>query len=333
MLGPKMLENRELKESTVNCGQVKVRITHVLVSNYDALCYTGAKKLPYPKTIGRTAMGVVVDVGENCYGITKGARVYVNAVRACGACYSCKSGKRENCTAPLVAGKDFDGFLRDFIVCNYNDVSVIPDSVDDMHALCIETVALAENIFDRLNLSTGATVAIVGAGFVGSVLTQIAFYHKLVPIVIDNHPKNLERMQRSGAFFSFPADDTLPENINNATSGKLCDAAIYTSCCKLTPSVPASVLARNKDLVLGGFCTVNFSMDSAPLFEKNLRVYSVSDGFGYTETAINMLVHDALDLNNFEKEVLKEFDLDSLLSDRALNAAHTAKMTVLKLIL
>ncbi len=331
--GAKILNKQPQSETPVEATQVKVRVTHVLLSSYDALSYVGETKVNYPKTIGRIAIGVVTDTGENCYGVSKGSRVYLNAVRPCGKCYECKSGNKGECASPLVAGRDFDGFLRDFVVCDYSEVTVLPDSVDDMLALCIESVALAENIYDKLSLTTGSRVAIVGGGFLGTVLAQIALYHKLVPIVIDNYTQNIERLQNSGVFYTFAADDSLKANIENATSGNLCDAAIYTSNCKLPPSVTASVLAQKKDLVLGGFCTVNFSMDTAPLFEKNLRIYAVSDGYGYTETAVNMLVHGAVDISHFNKEILKEFDPEALLSDLAEKATRDGKMTVLKLIL
>lgn len=333
LFGAKILKKQPQSETAVTATQVKVRVTHVLLSSYDALSYTGAAKVNYPKTVGRVAIGIVTDTGENCYGVSKGSRVYLNAVRPCGKCYECKSGNKGECTSPQVAGRDFDGFLRDFVVCDYSEVTVLPDSVDDMLALCIENVALAENIYDKLNLSTGSRVAIVGAGFLGSILAQIALYHKLVPIVIDNYASNIERLQNSGIFYTFAADDSLKSNIENATSGSMCDAAIYTSNCKLTPSVPASVLARKKDMVLGGFSTINFSMDMTPLFEKNLRIYSVSDGYGYTETAVNMLVHGAVDVSHFNKEVLKDFNPEALLADLAEKATQDSKMTVLKLIL
>lgn len=333
LFGTKILKKQPQTETAIGATQVKVKVTHVLLSPYDALSYTGATKVNYPKTIGRVAIGVVTGTGENCYGVSKGSRVYLNAVRPCGKCYACKSGNKGECTSPLIAGRDFDGFLRDFVVCDYSEVTVLPDSVDDMLALCIENVALAENIYDKLNLTTGSRVAIIGAGFLGSLLAQIALYHKLVPIVIDNYTQNIERLQKSGIYFTFAADDNLKANIENATSGNLCDAAIYTSNCKLTPSVPASVLARKKDMVLGGFCTVNFNMDMTPLFEKNLRIYAVSDGYGYTETAVNMLVHGAVDVSHFSKDILKEFNPEALLADLADKATLDSKMTVLKLIL
>lgn len=333
MLGKNILEKQPQEEAHIGPNQVKVKISHVLLSNYDAFCYTGAKTVNYPKTIGRFAIGIVTETGESCYGLQKGARVYLNAVLPCGKCFACKSGNKYECERVKLAGDDFDGFMRDFVVCDYSNVSVIPDSVDDMHALCIEHVALAENIFDNLNLSAGKRVGIIGGGFLGTILAQVAMYHKLVPVVIDNYPQNIERLNRSGVFYAYPADDSLSSNIANATSGEFCDAAIYTTCCRLPSSVPAGVVARRKDLVFGGFSKMTVNLDMSFLFEKNLKVYAVTDGFGYIETAINMLVHEAIDLSNFEKSVLTEFDLPALLTARAEAAPHASEMIVLKLIL
>lgn len=328
--GPKMLEKQKQQEQKVEEGQVKVRITRVMLTSYDTMCYTGELRLTYPKTIGRVAIGIVTEMGGECYGIKKGTKVYLNAVRACGKCYACKTGKRDECTSPRVVCRDFDGFCRDFVVCSYTDVSPIPDDMDEMLAMCIEDVALAENIYDKLNLTAGNRIAIMGGGYFGTILTQMAVYHKLVPIVIDNNPKNVERLKRSGAYFTFPSDDSLIENIVNATSGNMCNAAIYTTCCKLSPSVTTDLLAKDSVMVIGGTCKANVSMNTAPIFEKNLKVIGACDGYGYIEPAINMLVHGAIDLSNFEKEELSKFDLNKILTARSETFSHTGKMTVLK---
>lgn len=332
LTGPKALTKQQQTELAIGAGQVKVKVTHVLLSNFDALSYSGEIKVRHPKTIGRFAIGVVTETGDKVYGIQKGARVYLEPTRACRQCLACKSGDGENCTNIMIAGKDFDGFLRDFIVCNYTDVAVLPDEVDDFHALCIENVALAENIFDKLNLSAGSNVAIIGANFLGCILAQVAMYHKLVPIVIDNYKENLDNLKKCGVCFTFEQDEHLTDNIMQATSGNLCDAAVYTTCCQIDPNIAANVLANKRDLVLGGFSTINFKLDSLPLFKNSLRVYAVSDGFTYTEAAINMILHGAIDLDIFEKEVITEFDPVKLLNERLENIATLTKMTVLKLI-
>jgi threonine dehydrogenase-like Zn-dependent dehydrogenase len=333
LTGPKTLVKQAQTETEISPTQVKVKITHVLLSNYDALMYGGDIKVAYPKTVGRMAVGIVTQSGKECYGVKKGARVYLDGTRGCKTCFYCRTGSADKCQDIKIAGKDFDGFLRDFVVCEYTDVAVIPDSVDDLHALCIEYVALAENIFDKLNLSAGNTVEIVGAGFFGCILVQIAQYHKLVPIVVDNNQNNIERLKSCGVFFAFNADDDLSSNILDATGGKLCDGAIYTSCCKLNPSIPARMLARKKDMVLGGFSTVNFTIDTQPLFEKNARILAVSDGYDYTEVAINMLVHGAINLDWFETNILKEYDPAALLTEQLDELNRFGKMTVIKMVL
>lgn len=333
LTGPKALTRQQQTELSVDAGQVKVKITHVMLSNFDALVYDGDIKAHYPKTVGRFAIGVVTETGDKVYGIQKGARVYLEPTRACRKCLACKSGDSDNCEDVQVAGRDYDGFLRDFVVCDYKDVAVLPDEVDDFHALCIENVALAENIFDKLNLSAGSKVAIVGSNFLGCILAQVAMYHKFVPIVIDNYERNLDKLRKCGVYFAFAQDDNLADNIAEATSGSLCDAAVYTSCCKLNPNLAANVLARKKDLVLGGFSTINFKLDSLPLFANSLRVYAVTDGYEYTEAAINMIVHGAIDLDIFDKEVLSEYDPAALLTARLDEIPSSTKMTILKLII
>jgi threonine dehydrogenase-like Zn-dependent dehydrogenase len=333
LTGPKTLVRQLQTESSISPTQVKVKVTHILLSDYDALLYSGDIKVTYPKVIGRFAIGIVTELGSKCYGLEKGSRVYLEPARACRACYSCKSGNVANCENVKIAGHDFDGFMRDFVVCEYNEVALLPDSVDDMHALCIENVALAENIFDRLNLNAGSRVAIVGGGFFGSILTQVALYHKFIPIVIDNYKQNIERLKKSGVYYAFEADDDLLTNIMDATSGSLCDGAIYTSCCKLSTAIPARVLAKKKDMVLGGFSTVASLFDTQHMYEKGLRMYAVSDGYDYTDVAINMMVHGAINLELFEKQVLSDFNPEPLLQEKLDNIAYNGKMTILKLVL
>lgn len=333
LTGPKTLTKQPQTEMGVGADEVKVKVTHVLISNYDALTYSGEIKVRYPRTPGRFAVGVVTDAGDKVYGVEKGARVYLKSTRPCKKCLHCKSGSPADCENVQIAGKDFDGFLCDFLVCDYKDVAPLPDSVDNMHALCIENVALAENIYDNLNLSAGSKVAIIGSNFTAFILAQVATYHKYVPIIIDNDKQNLEKLKRNGFYFAFMQDETLDENVADATGGNMCDAAIYTPCSRLNPNVAARVLARNKTLVLGTFAPIDFKLDALPVLERNLHVMGISDGYGYTEAAINMIIHGALDLNMFETEVLSDCDPAEILNKKLEDVPHSNNMSIIKLIL
>lgn len=328
------LVNEEGAAVSVSPTQVKVKVTHLLISNFDALLYNGDIPADYPKTIGRFAVGVVTEAGSACYGIEKGTRVYLEPARSCGKCIHCKSGKSELCEDIQLAGKNFDGFLRDFVVCEYTEVAPLPEQVDNLHALCIETVAIAENIYDKLNLSAGQRVAVVGADFTGNIIAQVLQYHKVIPIVIDNNPGNLDRARKCGAYYAFAADDELDNNIKDATSGDLCDAAIYSASSRLPLSLPPRIIGKNKSLVLCGFTSMQCSVDAKDILGKDLTIFGVTSAFRYTDAVINMLVHGAVNVDFFDKEIITEYDPVAILKERceSIATANRGKMTVLKMI-
>ena len=335
LTGVENLVKKQTVSPPVEAGQVKVKVTHLLISNYDAMLFCGDVAAEYPKTIGRFAVGIITEAGEGCYGLEKGQRVYLKGTRNCEKCLACKSGKSEDCEEICIAGRDFDGFLRDFVVCDYNDVAVLPDAVDDLHALCIETAGIAENIYDKLNLSAGQRVAVVGSDFTGNIIAQVLQYHKVIPIVIDNNPGNLEKAKKCGVYYSFTADDDLVSNVMDATSGEMCAAAIYSAGSKLPISLPPRLVGRKKSVVLVGIPPQNTMIKAHDVLAKDLTYFSVSDAYGYSDAVINMLLHGAVNLDYFEKEVIAEYDPVAIYRDRSknLSSANSGKMTVLKMIL
>ena len=333
--GPQTLINEPASVNISSPTQVKVKVSHLLLTDFDTQIFTGAAEPAYPKTIGRAAVGIVTEVGENCYGIEKNQRVYFEPTRACGRCLACLSGKPRQCTSVMTAGKDFDGFLRDFVVCEYTEVAPLPAAVDDIKALCIESVGIAENIYDKLNLSAGQRVAVVGADFTGNIIAQVLQYHKVIPIVIDNNPEHLEKIKKCGMYYAFAADDDLLSNISNATGGHLCDAVIYSGNSRLPLSLSTRLVAHGKTVVISSIAAVTAPMDARDILAKNLTVFGVSDAYDYTDAVINMLIHGAVNIDVFEKEVLNEYDPVALLKERCSNtpAVKKTKMTVLKMIL
>jgi len=333
--GAKTLVNEPRSINVTSPTQVKVKVSHLMLTDMDALLYNGMVEAEYPKVLGRAAVGIVTEAGENCYGVEKGMRVYFNPTRGCGQCLPCKTGKAKDCAHVLTAGKDFDGFMRDFVVCDYTEVAPLPDSVSDMHALCIETIGIAENIYDKLNLSAGQRVAVVGGSFSGNLIAQVLQYHKVVPILIDNNPVNLATAEKCGIFYAFSADDDLTENVKNATSGNLCDAAVYCATTHLPLSLTTRLVADGKTVVISIPSARNSSIDSRDVLEKDLTITGVSNAYGYTDTVINMLTHNAVNIDFFKKEILTEYDPVQLLDEKGpfVASPKTGKMTILKMVL
>ena len=332
--GVKNLVNEPQAASNVAPTQVKIKVSHLLLTEFDELLFNGSIKVDYPKIPGRAAVGIVTEVGESCYGVERGTRVYFKPTRACGECLACKSGKSKECTSYLTAGKNFDGFMRDFVVCEYTEVAPLPDSVDDLNALCIENIGIAETVYNKLNITAGQRVAVLGADFDGIITAQVLLYHKIIPIIIDNSPANLERAKNYGVYYAFPADDDLIQNVMNVTGGNLCDAAIFCSTSRLTLSLATRLVGKNKTLVLSTNSIMSANLAANDVLEKNLTVFGVSNSFGNSDAVINMLVHGAVDISHFEKEVLTEYNPAALLAERCENpTGKRNKLTVLKMII
>ena len=333
--GVKTLEDVQESVNITSPTQVKVKVSHLMITDYDAMLYSGKIKTDYPVIPGRSAVGIVTEVGENCYGMEKGLRVYFKPTRACGSCLACLGGKKRDCTTLKIAGRDFNGFLRDFVVCDQSEVAPLPQSVDEFRALCIETIGIAENIYNKLNLSAGQRVAVIGAGFEGNVIAQVLLYHKVIPIVIDSDITKLERARKCGIYFTYEADDKLTDCIVNTTSGDMCDAVVYCASSRLPLDTAIDIAGYGKKVVLCGHTGFGSSLDAGKLFDKNLTVFGINNAFTYTDTVINMLVNNAVNLDFFERETLTTFDPAALLEERANDIAQSKEgvMKIIKMVL
>ena len=212
--------------------------------------------------------------------------------------------------------------------------SPLPDSVDNLQALCIELIGIAENIYDKLNLSAGQRVAVVGGDTLGNIIAQVLQYHKIIPIVIDNNQSNLERARKCGVYYAFPADDEAMQNVAEATNGNMCDAAIYSTDSYLPVSLTARIVGNQKSVVLSGFSSIRNSIAVRDVLEKDLHVFGVTTAAGYTDSVINMLLHGAVNFDHFDKEILDKFDPVKIFTDLSENilSPNKGKLTVLKMI-
>lgn len=331
--GVRRLVNEPSNSEITSPTQVKIKITHCMLTDFDEVLYNGGFDVSYPKTIGRAAVGLVTETGENCYGVEKGMRVYLEPVRPCGDCLACRSGRPKDCSRTLSAGKDFNGFLRDFVVCDYSEVSILPDSVGEIEALCIESIGIAENIYSKLNLTAGQRVAVVDAGFSGNIIAQVLQYHKIIPIVIDNNAANLENAKKSGIYFAFSGDDELDEALKSATGGNLCDAAVYCATSRLPLALTTRLVANDKTVVLCCRSRMDANISASAVLNKNLRIFGVSQAYGFTDSVINMLTHNAVDVERFAKEILTDYNPAALLEARIAANPDKDKLTVLKMVL
>src|SRR6185369_6565222 len=117
--------------------------------------------------------------------------------------------------------------FAEFDVARANEAVRLPDSLVGK-PFPGESLACAMNIFRRAEIHPGQDVAIVGVGFLGALLTQLAARAGARVIAISRRPYALDVARWCGAAETIPMDDhrRVIEAVVELTSGRGCDRVI-----------------------------------------------------------------------------------------------------------
>ena len=159
---------------------------------------------------------VVGETLDDLPGLARGSRIVLDPVLACeprGAktCRSCASGRQSRCdhvtigrlSAGLQTGfcSDTGGGWSRQLVAHHSQLHPVPDAMSDERAVLVEPLACAVHSVRRVDIPSGASVVIVGAGTVG-LLTLLALRESspAVPIhMVAKHRHQQERALALGA--------------------------------------------------------------------------------------------------------------------------------------
>ncbi|KAJ4251410.1 hypothetical protein NW762_011392 [Fusarium torreyae] len=120
--------------------------------------------------------GVIVEVGSDVQGFTKGDRVgCLNFDSCCGKCPDCKAGKPIYCDSPLMKGITADGAWAEYMAADARFAVKLPDSLDFSTAACMMCAGITMyGGIKRAQVPAGGSIGIVGIGGLGHIGTQIA---------------------------------------------------------------------------------------------------------------------------------------------------------------
>ena len=183
-------------------GQVLLRLEGSGVCASSIPLWEGREWFSYPQppgAPGHEGWGRIEAVGPNVQGLNRGDRVAALTYRA-HAQYDLADAKAVVPLPASLQGKAVPG----------------------------EPLGCAYNIFRRSGIEAGQTVAIVGIGFLGALLTQLASHAGARVIAISRRPFSLEFAKACGAAHTIVMDDhwKILERVKSLTDGKWCERVI-----------------------------------------------------------------------------------------------------------
>jgi threonine dehydrogenase-like Zn-dependent dehydrogenase len=210
-------------------GQVRLRLEGCGVCASNLTPWSGPEWMKFPTEpggLGHEGWGVVDALGDGVTGLAVGDRVASLSQHAYAEYDLAKPSELVRLPESL-SGKPFPG----------------------------EPLGCAMNIFRRSEISAGQTVAIVGIGFLGAILTRLATDAGARVIAISRRPFSLEVARRMGAAETVPMEDhyEIIRQVRELTGGVFCDRVIE-AVGKQWPLDLAAELTRERGrLIIAGY--------------------------------------------------------------------------------
>ena len=118
-----------------------------------------------------------------------------------------------------------------------------------------EPLGCAMNIFRRSEIAPGQTVAIVGIGFLGAILTRLASEAGARVIAVSRRPFSLEVARAMGAAETIPMDDheRIIGAVKELTGGAFCDRVIEAVGKQWPLDLSAELTRERGRLIIAGY--------------------------------------------------------------------------------
>jgi threonine dehydrogenase-like Zn-dependent dehydrogenase len=225
--GEMVVESRPLPEP--GAGQVRVRLEGCGVCASNLTPWAGPEWMKFPTEpggLGHEGWGIIDAVGENVAEFAIGDRVAALSYHS----YATHDIAEADAVVKLpdeLAGTPFPG----------------------------EPLGCAMNIFKRADIQAGQTVAIVGIGFLGALLTQLAVKAGARVIAIARRPFALELAKKAGAAELIAMNDhwQIVEQVKQLTGGRSCDRVIEAVGKQWPLDLAAELTMERGKLIIAGY--------------------------------------------------------------------------------
>lgn len=176
LTGARTVEVTEQPEPEPSRDELLVAIEACGVCATDLHMYSGSLTVDYPLVPGHESAGEVIAAGSQVDDYTPGDRVAINPSIPCNECRACKAGRENLCrdlTSIGGAAKHIiDGAFAEYARVPVGNVERIGD-LDYRIAALAEPLGCCINGVDQVDLTSGETVVVVGAGAIGLLLVQV----------------------------------------------------------------------------------------------------------------------------------------------------------------
>ena len=226
---PQTFEMVRVAVPEVKDNEIKIQVEGCGICASSLPVWQGREWFTYPMTAGapgHEGWGTVTAVGASVQHIRPGNRV------------------------AYLSGNSY----AEYDVATADAAVVLPDSLAGI-PFPGEPLGCAINIFERSQINAGETVAIVGIGFLGALLCQLANKAGAKVIAISRRPYSLEVAKQYGAHHTIAFNSTweVANTVAELTSGGFCTKVIEATGKQEGLDVAIELIAEGGRLMIAGY--------------------------------------------------------------------------------
>ncbi len=230
--GPFDIRYEEIETPKPSYGEVLVKVKYTGICGSDIPRVNGNACHFFPIILGHEFSGTIVEVGEGVADRHIGQRVSGVPLVPCMKCADCLRGNYSLCKHYTFIGSRRNGSFAEYVTLPAINTVPIRDEVSFELGAFFEPTTVALHGIRCAKYVPGKTVAIIGAGTIGTLTLELCRIFGAEKIVILN--RSPEKLKRSCELFGADAgvDTSAPDHIKKAlelTGGRGYDFVFETA--------------------------------------------------------------------------------------------------------
>lgn len=224
---PRRTEFRHVEPSSPGPGELRIKLQGCGVCGSNAPVWEGRPWFQYPLEAGapgHEGWGIVDEIGSDVHAFHAGDRV------------------------AFLSGHAY----ADYDVTSASQATLLPRALDGM-AFPAEALGCAMNALERSGIRDGETVAIIGIGFLGALLTQLAKHAGARVAAISRRPFALQMAQQFGAEVWSLKQRDVRDDIMRSTGNRGFDCVIEVAGVQETLDLAGELAKERGRLVIAGY--------------------------------------------------------------------------------
>ncbi len=269
---PGRIDLDSIADPLLTDGNVLLKVRMVGFCGSDLNSFRGLNPLvTYPRILGHEVSATVVEDRGTDSPLKAGTNVAVSPYTSCGACPSCRRGRRNACQFNQTLGVQRDGALTEFIALPRE--KLYPANLTLKELCLVEPLTVGFHAVARGRVTDRDTVAVWGCGGVGLGVVAAASSRGARTICIDVDEEKLELARIAGAKFTVNSKrEALQERLLEITGGRGPDVAIEAIGTAATFRAAVEEVAFTGRVVYIGYAKEPVSYETRLFVQKELDV-------------------------------------------------------------